>query len=171
MIWYEALFQQYRGKRLLDANLLLLFLIGTLDRTLIARFKRTAGFSEDDFDVLLNFVPLFRILITTPQLLTEVSSLANALPESLKPIWNRHLMQHAEQVLEVAKPSIELMRQPAFLAFGLGDASIFATAQNTLILTDDFRLSGLLRSRDLAVINLRDILPVASSNRPSRNPR
>jgi hypothetical protein len=56
----EALFNAYRGKRLLlDANLLLLFLIGTFDRSLIARFKRTAGFSANDFDVLANILPFF----------------------------------------------------------------------------------------------------------------
>ena len=141
----EALFNAYRGKRLLlDANLLLLFLIGTFDRSLFARFKRTAGFSANDFDVLANILPFFRHLITTPQLLTEVSSLANALPEWLKPDWHSHLRHHATGLFEVLIPSVELMQLPTFLPFGLADGSIFGVAADTLILTEDFRLSGFL---------------------------
>ena len=40
----------------MDANLLLLLVIGTTDRTLIREFKRTQEFSEQDFDSLAEIV-------------------------------------------------------------------------------------------------------------------
>ncbi len=159
----EVLFDRYRGKRLLlDANLLLLFLIGTFDRNLIRAFKRTAGFATEDYDILANLLPLFRNLITTPQLLTEVASLANSLPESLKPQWHDHLRVYTVHLFEILTPSIDLMQEPAYLPFGLADASVFAASADALVLTKDFRLSGYLRSRDRPVLNFRDVLSIAA---------
>ncbi len=45
-----------RGNIFLDANLLLLLVIGFTDRTLIREFKRTQEFSEQDFDSLAEIV-------------------------------------------------------------------------------------------------------------------
>jgi hypothetical protein len=161
----ELLFEKYRGKRiLLDANLLLLFLIGTFDRGLIDRFKRTASFAAGDFGILANIIPMFRHFITTPQILTEVSSLANALPDFIKPEWNKHLRSHTANLFEILKSSVDLMETPAFVPFGLADASVFAAAFDTLILTEGFRLSGFLRAANLPVLNFRDLLALASES-------
>jgi len=158
----ETLFRQYRGKRLLlDTNLLLLFLIGTFDRNLIPRFKRTTAFSINDFETLATLLSFFDSWITTPQLLTEVSSLANSLPDSMKPQWHLHLRVQTDSLLELFVPSIELMQQQSFLAFGLADSSICAAAPTALVLTEDFRLSGYLRNKALPVMNFRDVLALA----------
>jgi hypothetical protein len=162
----ESIFAQYRGKKLLlDSNLLLLFLIGTFDRSLITRFRRTTTFAETDFDILANFVHFFRHLTTTPQLLTEVASLANSLHGRLKPFWHLHFKQEAASLFEMYTPSIELMNQSAFLEFGLADASVLVAATDSLVLTEDFRLSGFLRTQNLPVLNFRDILAMSKSSK------
>jgi hypothetical protein len=66
------------------------------------------------------------------------------LPQWLKPDWHSHLRHHATGLFEVLIPSVELMQLPTFLPFGLADGSIFGVAADTLILTEDFRLSGFL---------------------------
>jgi hypothetical protein len=150
----ELIFAQYRGKRiLLDANLLLLYLVGTLQRERIATFKRTSQFSPEDFDLLLALVAQFRLLVTTPHLLTEVNSLANSLPEYLKPGW----CDHFGRKIAPFQPASIIMRQTAFNPFGLTDAAIQNASADTLILTEDFRLSGFLQSQGVATLNFRDL--------------
>jgi hypothetical protein len=158
----EYIFSQYRGKRiLLDSNLLLLFLIGSFERRRIEQFKRTSDFSEADFDILANLLTAFRTIVTTPHVLTEVSNLANALPENLKPLWAEHFALQTGSLMEVFEPAAEVMRQLSFGAFGLTDAAIHGAAQDTLILTEDFRLSGFLRFQGVAVLNFRDLISLS----------
>jgi hypothetical protein len=159
----EAVFNEYRGKRvLLDSNLLLLFLIGSYERSRIARFKRTSGFSERDFDILAGLMTAFRHMVTTPHVLTEVSNLANALPENLKPSWSEHFALRTASLIELFEPAAEVMREESFLPFGLTDAAIHRAATDTLILTEDFRLSGFLNLRGVAVLNFKELLLLAS---------
>jgi hypothetical protein len=159
MIAEESIFSQYRGKRVLvDTNLLLLYLIGSFERKRIARFKRTADFSESDFDKLASFLAAFRTIVTTPHLLTEVNSLANALPEDVKPFWADHFAFLATTFLEIYEPASDLVKQSAFARFGLADAAIQNASRDTLVLTEDFRLSGFLHSQGVAVLNFRDLI-------------
>jgi hypothetical protein len=158
----EQIFTQYRGKRvLLDANLLLLYLIGSFERKRIELFKRTSGFSAGDFDVLASLLTSFRSVVTTPHLLTEVSNLANSLPENIKPQWSEHFALQSNGLLELFEPAVNLMKRASFSRFGLADAAIQQVAQDTLIITEDFRLSGFLRAQGLPVLNFRDLLILA----------
>ena len=158
----EYIFNQFRGKRvLLDTNLLLLFLIGSFERTRIGRFKRTAGFSEKDFDILAALVASFQVIVTTPHVLTEVSNLANSLPEHLKTLWAEHFALRAATLTEIFEPAVEVMREESFLAFGLTDAAIHRVSTDTLVLTEDFRLSGYLISQGVAVLNFNELLFLA----------
>jgi hypothetical protein len=64
---------------LIDANLLLLLVVGSADRSLIESFKRTRAYTREDFDLLLRLVARFPKVVTTPNVLTEVSNLAGQL--------------------------------------------------------------------------------------------
>lgn len=155
----EYVFNQYRGKQvLLDANLMLLFLTGSFERGRITRFKRTASFSVSDFDLLASLMTAFRAMVTTPHVLTEVSNLANSLPEYLKPAWSVHFALRTKFLTELLEPAVDVMRQESFLAFGLTDAAIDRAAIDTLILTEDFRLSGFLAKRGVAILNFNELL-------------
>jgi len=125
MIYEEDVFLRFRGGRiLLDANILLLLLIGSFERSRIAQFKRTAGFSEFEFDQLVGFLRAFTQIVTTPHILTEVSNLGNALPEHLKGSWGDHFAIRAGSFVEVFEKSKSLMEGPVFRVFGLTDAAI-----------------------------------------------
>jgi uncharacterized protein YaiI (UPF0178 family) len=51
-----------------------------------------------------------------------------------------------------------LAAKPEFFRFGLTDAAIANAAQRkALVLTDDFRLEGFLRSRNIAAINFNHL--------------
>ena len=66
---------------LIDTNILLLFLIGSANQERITKFNRTQQFIPEDYELLLAFIAKFQKLVITPNILTEVNSLANQLGE------------------------------------------------------------------------------------------
>ena len=64
---------------LVDTNLLLLLLAGTVDRALIAKWKRTSTYDDDDFELLSDLLESHHGLVITPHVATEVSNLATSL--------------------------------------------------------------------------------------------
>jgi hypothetical protein len=157
----ERIFAKYVGRPiLLDSNLLLLLLVGGFQPALIANFKRTAKYSIRDFETLLGFLGSFSGIVTTPHVLTEVSNLANSLPEWRKPAWGEFFGAEIQLMHEVHRNSAELARDPAFLAYGLTDTALEQLSAGTLLLTDDRRLSGYLRSLSLNALNFDDLLQI-----------
>lgn len=74
----EAYIKQYRRKGIIvDTNLLLLALIGGTSS--IVEFKRTCGYSDADYQLLLKVIDQFEKLVSTPHILAEVSNLTNGL--------------------------------------------------------------------------------------------
>jgi rRNA-processing protein FCF1 len=158
MLLEEGLLQKYRGKKVfVDSNLLLLLLVGSYDPSLIARFKRVEKYSVDDFELLRTFVLLFSTVVTTPHVLTEVSNLANALGSPIKEKWFAHFQNALQLFDERQFVSRELSCKDEFLAFGLTDTALFSLCGEALLVTEDHRLSGYLRSKNLPVINFSDL--------------
>lgn len=164
MIQEDRFFARHVGKRvLLDSNLLLVFLTGSFDEQLFGRFKRVSAYSIEDYRLLIRVLGYFRVLITTPHILTEVSNLANSLPERIKPDWHRSFgallaaQDRFPNFLERWIPALQLAITPEFSAFGLTDAGVSALSAEALVVTEDYRLSGALRQRGLSVLNFEDL--------------
>lgn len=74
------LFQKYKNKGILvDTNILLLWIVGHVNRNRISKFNRTEQFLPEDYDLLVKLLNYFGQIITTPNILTEVNSLVNQL--------------------------------------------------------------------------------------------
>ena len=154
----ETVFRKYRGKRvLMDSNLLLLYLIGTFQREQVTRFKRTSQFTTFDFDSLVSLLSQFKQFVTTPHILTEVSNLANALPASMKSDWSEHFASNIRAMDEVHDSAVSITEEPSFNPFGITDAALQKAAVDTLLLTEDFRLAGYLRSFGVDALNFREL--------------
>lgn len=161
----EQFFVRHSGKSiLLDSNLLLVFITGSLGPSVFARFKRISAYTIQDYELLVRFVNAFRFLLTTPHILTEVSSLANSLPAWYKPDWYRNLAlliasEHVEPGMrERWIPATELSQMPEFAAFGITDTALMTRlSSEALVVTEDYRLSGALRSQNIPVLNFRDL--------------
>jgi hypothetical protein len=167
MILEEQLFARYAGKSvLLDSNLLLVFFAGSLDPRLFGRFKRISAYTLKDYELLVRLLDSFTILLTTPHILTEVSNLSNSLPEWLKPDWYRNIatliasQQETPGLRERWTPATELAQMPEFAAFGITDAALTKLSSEALVVTEDYRLSGELRSQGIPVFNFRDLRKV-----------
>lgn len=155
----DHLLTRYKSKGvLIDTNLLLLYCVGMYDPQFIPKFKRTRTFAIEDFYTLLRFFRYFSRVVTTPNILTEVNSLANQLPDNIKlvfyPIFAAQIAALDEQYIE----SIKVASTTPFLKLGLTDTGILNLTQGEhLVLTDDFPLAGHLDKRGIDVINFNHV--------------
>ena len=148
----------HRKNLLIDSNLLLLFFVGLNDRTRIAKFKRTAQFTVEDFECLIDFVKKFKGIVTTPSILTEVSNLLGQVPDKLRYAFFEHFADGLKNLDEHYTPSRELGNEKAFPKFGLTDTAILQAASGKyLVLTDDLRLAQYLLGQNVDVINFNHL--------------
>jgi len=70
----EFLRASKRNGILIDTNLLVLWIVGTVNRTRITSFKRTSAFDEKDFDALHSIAAEARCFYTVPHVLAEVTT-------------------------------------------------------------------------------------------------
>lgn len=150
---------RHRGKPILiDTNILLLYFVGGYDRTLIGRFKRTKAYTPDDYDLLLRVVPLFRNILVTPNILTELSNLAGQLDKGTAIDFFERFADEVQTVDERYVESIEAAGHVRFPRLGLTDATIhLLAAERILVLTDDLRLAGTLEADGFDVINFNHL--------------
>jgi hypothetical protein len=160
----EQLFAHHAGKSvLLDSNLLLVFLAGSLDSRLFGSFKRISDYTLKDYELLVRLLSSFTTLLTTPHILTEVSNLANSLPERFKPEWHRNIAKliasqsDTPGLRERWTQATVLAHMPEFEAFGITDAALANLSSETLVVTEDYRLSGVLQSQGVSVLNFGDL--------------
>lgn len=157
----SELVQRYRAAGVLvDTNILLLLFVGSVERRLIERFKRTVsrGFEVSDYELLRNFLKLFDDrVVTTPHILTEVSNLAGQLG-SQKQRFFSYFAKGISQLIEHCEPSENLAQVESFVKFGLTDAAIIDLVKGQyLVLTDDFRLSNYLGKQGVDVLNFNHL--------------
>ncbi len=153
------LISRYRNKGLLvDSNLLLLYFVGAYDPERIATFKGTARFGPDDFDLLLRLVALFQRIVTTPNILTEVSNLSGKLREDEKRTYFADFAKLVPRFAEHYCESKEICALQHFKDFGLTDSGIIDLARGSfLVLTDDGPLVGYLQNAGIDVINFNHV--------------
>ncbi len=78
MLDTAGLVEKHRARGVvIDANLLVLYLVGTVNRRRILNFKRTASFSIEDYDSLLRLIVWFGTVVVTPHVLSQVSDLTD----------------------------------------------------------------------------------------------
>jgi hypothetical protein len=129
MDYVKELLSRYRDKGILiDTNLLLLYFIGKFDPSQILKFKRTAKFTLQDFRVLVAVVRRFQRIVTTPNILTEVSNLSNQLAEHFKDAFYSEFSKQVSMFDEQYTSSINICSQDHFIKFGLTDSGIIESA-------------------------------------------
>ncbi len=147
--YLTALIQTYGRKPIIiDANLLLLLFIGLYDIEWISKFKRTKQFEKEDFELLIHFLKRFQGILTTPNILTEVSNLAGQLPEEIRIEFHKTFENRFEVLEENYCESKAMAAQPYFSRYGLTDTVIIQLAKgNCLVLTMDLPLSVYLEQQ------------------------
>ncbi|NQU24184.1 MAG: hypothetical protein HQ567_23125 [Candidatus Nealsonbacteria bacterium] len=153
------LIQRFRSRGVLvDTNILLLHFVGTLDPELIPRFKRTNQFTVDDYHLLRRILDRFTCIVTTPNVLTEVSNLCGQLGEPRKTECFREFGKGIQTLDEKYVQSTTATQEETFPKLGLTDSGILHLAQGAyLVLTDDFTLYQLLENASIAVLNFNHL--------------
>lgn len=143
---------------LLDANLLLLLVVGGVDPKWIPRYERTRGFEERDYEILDGVLirpELFDRRVTTPGILAEVSNLAGKFKGDVRDRVYGEFARWISILTEIHVESRSIAPDPLFARYGLTDLGILAVARdNHLVLTADGRLAGLLRGQGIDVWTL-----------------
>ena len=121
-----------------DANLLLLVVVGSVGRDLIPKHRRLSGYTVEDYEVLVGLIDSVGPVYITPNTLTETSNLLaqHADPErSLLFDGLRHFIEENEEVMVT---SIQAAGNRAFVRLGLTDAALLevVTVERPLITVD-----------------------------------
>jgi rRNA-processing protein FCF1 len=129
------------ARLLVDANLLVLYIVGRVAPRRIREFKRTSQYDENSYLVLDRFITQFKELYTLPHVLSEVSNLTDlrgteraAAREELKKLIVLHK--------EPNSPSAAATNHRVYDRLGLTDAAIATMARqhHCAVLTDDLEL-------------------------------
>jgi hypothetical protein len=148
---------KHRGKgALLDANLLIVYLVGKYDMDMMRSFHHTKQYVED-FPLIERLVAFFRIIHTTPNVLTEVSSLGKSLGSGFYDTLQRAITGLDEKFCL----SKDAATNPHFNTIGLTDSGLMSLAANgILIVTADWPLYSILRSKDIEAVNINHLRPL-----------
>ena len=150
----EMLNRHLGGSILIDTNILLLLFVGGFDRTLISNFKRTATYTPEDLDLLLNLLTFIPNIVTTPHVLAEVNSLSSQLGEPKRTNYFGFFAEQLKLLDERYVGSAEASKGEWFPKIGLTDSGILTVAKDgVLVLTDDFRFGHFLAEADIDTIN------------------
>ena len=121
-----------------DANLLVLFVAGLVDETLIGKHRRLREFSVDDYEKLRNLIAGVERVLVTPNTLTEASNLLGQHGEPERSQLLDGLRYVIEESREIVVASAEAARSRVFHRLGLTDAALFevATVERPLVTVD-----------------------------------
>ena len=158
MIQVDGLISKHRTNGLLvDANLLVLYLVGKTNKRRIPAFKRTQQYTIEDFELLEILVSQFERMLTTPHLLTEASNLAALQADELG-ILRGVFKEMVGGMEEFYDESRSVVADTAFARLGLTDAAIATLCRRSmLVLTDDLQLHLALVNRGADSINFNHI--------------
>lgn len=146
---------------ILDANLLLLLIVGLASQDYIATHRRLQSYTVEDFILLQRILAAAKVVVT-PNILTEASNLAGYVAEPARTRIYRVLKALVEGGMEERHvESRQAVARDEFLRIGLTDAAILemATASHTLLTVDlDLYLTALNRGLKAENFNhLRDL--------------
>jgi predicted nucleic acid-binding protein len=135
---------------LVDANLLVLVVVGSVNRDRI----ETRQYTRSDYDLLLRVLDQFNPLYTVPHVLAEVSNLTDLSgPEQARA---RSILKETISLLNEAEiPSARAAEDRLYPKLGLVDAAIGAVARanKCAVLTDDLDLYVLLSRDEVVTFN------------------
>jgi hypothetical protein len=157
-----ALIEKHRAKgALVDANLLVLLLVGAINRQRILNFKRTQNFTIEDFELLTRLMDWFGKIVTTPHVLSQVSDLTDLSGKELREIRQKFKLV-VEQIDESYDESRVLVADPIFERLGLADAAIATVcSREILVLTADVKLQLAVQQRGWDALNFNHVRQLA----------
>ncbi len=125
----------------IDANLLLLLVVGSVSLDAIARHRRLREFTQDDYGILIHLIDRVDRVLVTPNTLTETSNLLGLHGEPERSRFFERFRFIIEETDEIVVASVDAARNGTFTRLGLTDAALLEVAtEETPIITVDLDL-------------------------------
>ena len=141
-----------RDEAFIDTNLLVLLVVGSVDRRIIATHRRTRTFTPEDYDWLLEILDDLDQVYVTPNTLTEASNL-------LKSSTDTRFLETLQRLIEISQEVVvagaTAAKNPRFTHLGLTDSVLLeVVSEERPLLTVDLELySAALGKGEEAAIN------------------
>jgi hypothetical protein len=125
----------------LDANMIILLVVGLADESAVPFHKRTRAYSVKDFRLLLQLISAYNEIAVVPNALSEVSNLLSFEPDQL----SRKILSSFSKFISVAREfyviSADATHRDEFQWLGLSDSAILEIAKKEIdLLTADVDL-------------------------------
>ena len=139
----------------IDANLIVLLVVGSVGRDLIARHRRTKAFVVEDYERLSRAISRVGTIRVTPNTLTEASNLLGQHEEPQRSRLLLTLRALIERSPETVVASVDAAQHDVFPRLGLTDAALLevVSADAPLLTTDLNLYVAALAAGDEAAIN------------------
>lgn len=126
----------------IDSNLLVLLIVGSIGRDLIAKHRRLCHYDKESYDILReNFIGKVTRLFVTPHILTETSNLLGYDSQKQTFLRRLQLIIKSESTQEMPLASKSVARRNEFERFGLTDTVLLSVIKpETPLITDDLDL-------------------------------
>lgn len=122
----------------IDSNLLVLLVVGSVDRGQVGKHRRARSFTPEDYDRLLGMINALKRVLVTPNTLTEASNLLESRDDRRFLDRLRLVIEGSEEIVVV---SAAAARNTAFLRLGLTDAALLeAVSEERPLITADLDL-------------------------------
>ena len=142
-----------------DANLLVLFVVGSTDTRLIAKHRRLRTFDPEDYERLADMVSRAGRVLVTPNTLTEASNLLAQHGEPERSRFLATLKHLIDLSKEIVVASTNASANPHFHRLGLTDAALLEVVSDTApLVTVDLELYLAAAAMDPnCVVNYRHV--------------
>ena len=141
----------------LDANALLIVVLGDMDPHIIEHHKRTSIYQAEDFNTLLELIQRSEEVLILPNVWTEVDNLLNNFRGERKYRYYLAVKTPIQSTSEVYLPT-EQSLEPMDRHFNLGIADslllTLALRRETLLITGDSRLSDYAKTLGIRVFDV-----------------
>lgn len=143
---------------LIDANLLILLVAGSVDSRIITKHKRLDAYRVTDYDVLISTIERFDKVLVIPNVLSEASNLLSQTGERTARALRLGLREQIAGSLESYIPSQAAAERPEYQRLGLTDAAllqclIFDSARTLLTADLELYLAAATSGRDAINFN------------------
>ena len=148
-------------KIFLDANLLVLLVVGETDKELIAKHRRLREYDQDDYKKLVRLVNQIDQILVTPNTLTEASNLLAQHRDPERSHFFEVLRILIEEYEEIVVTSKTASRNDEFKRLGLTDAALLEVVSNSnpLITVDLDLYLAAIRKEGESAFNFRHYQP------------
>lgn len=150
-----------RQALVLDTEILVVVIVGSIDKTLLGKTPHLKAYAPDDYELLDGFLEKFKIIAVTPHVLTEVSHFISKLEGNHRKEARRRLAALSTLLRERPVSTKHASQREEYQWLDLADCTLLVAAgPNDTVLTMDSQLCARRQQLHLPAINFNHVRDV-----------